>query len=157
MFTIGDAARKMPVPKGAPLKPEVGYASEDNSMGAQAVGHTAQDTSRPSVVVSFRMRTDAHAALLEKAAAAGMTPRSWMEKAVLKLPEPHVVRRKKEHPDLRPLLFQVARAGNNLNQLAHKFNSLDQAGRLRAGDFQHGVEVLRGISAQLHRALARAR
>lgn len=150
MFTLGDAVRKMPVPKGAPLKPKLGYAS---SPPAAAPGQPSAKT----VVVSLRMKPAAHAALLAQAEAAEITPRSWLEKAALQLTDAHLVRRKKEHPDLRALLFQVSRAGNNINQLAHKFNALDKIGKLGQGEFQVGVEVLRDLTAVLQKALARAR
>lgn len=111
---------------------------------------------RDTTVVSFRMDKKAAALMNERAEDAGITPRTWVEQTVLGFADTHVVARRKEHPDLRALLFQVSRAGNNINQLAHKFNALDAAGRLDRHHFASAVESLNGISDLLRKALNRA-
>jgi len=148
MFSFGCADRKMPVPKGAPLKPALGYASEALS---------GTEGKRKTRMATFRLEERALTALNESATADGISPRSWLEKTVLRLANPHVVSRKIEHPDLRSLVFQAARAGNNLNQLAHKFNRLDLAGQLRGSELHDALAVLHRIRAQFEQAVARAR
>ena len=154
MFTRGYAARKMPVPKGPPLKPVLGYASE--ALPAADAGG-AKRPKRETVVASYRLDPRALAVLNSNAEGAGISPRSWLESSLLQLPDAHIVARKDEHPDLRALLFQVARAGNNLNQIAHKFNRQDLAGQLRAADLRNAIAVMDEIAAQLHQAVERAR
>ena len=75
------------------------------------------------VPVSFRFGEAAKANLEALAAAEGITPRSFLEKRVLELDQPHIVARVKEHPDLRALLFQVNKTGNNINQIAKAINT----------------------------------
>ncbi len=155
MFTNGCAVRKMPVPKGAPLKPALGYASglplaqdEEESSGAR----------RQTKIMSFRFAPGAHDALLQHSQAEGISTRSWLEKRLLALPRVNVVlRRERDGPELRAMLFQVSRAGNNLNQLAHKFNRLDLAGQLRGSDLHDAKAVLLRVADVLQRALDHAR
>lgn len=109
---------------------------------------------RETVNVSFRFDVAAHALLLQQAKAARMSTRAWLEAAVLNnKTEVHIP------PDedlARALLFQVGRAGNNLNQIAHKLNSLDMAGRLTPDRIEEGVAQLDAIQRLLRRAVARA-
>lgn len=109
------------------------------------------------VPVSFRFGEAAKAKLEALAAAEGITPRSFLEKRVLELDQPHIVARVKEHPDLRALLFQVNKTGNNINQIAHRFNLLEMTGRLSRDEALLGLNRLELISARLTEALRRAR
>lgn len=111
---------------------------------------------RDTVVVSYRLDRRAKAALLQMAIEADLSPRTWLEKNILQFAETRVVAKRREHPDLRALLFQVGRAGNNLNQLAYKFNHLDKLGKLDGRHFDDAVERLDEISTLLRIALARA-
>lgn len=116
---------------------------------------TEESTSKK--VVSFRFSEAARARLNALAAAEGITPRSYLEMRVLELEAPHIVARSNEHPDLRPLLYQVNKAGNNINQIAHRFNSLEMTGRLSRDEALLGLDRLELISRRLAEALRRAR
>ena len=110
---------------------------------------------RETTIVSFRFDTAAKAALEKQATAARMSTRAWLEQAVL-TNKTKVVVPPDEHL-LRGLHFQISRAGNNLNQIAHKLNSLDLAGRLTPEGLSNGISQLADIRQLLDKALARAR
>lgn len=113
--------------------------------------------SKPKTIpASFRLSADAHKKLNDRAKAANLSPRAWLETAILEN-RTQVIARQKPHPELKPLLFQVNKAGNNLNQLAHRFNALRLENRLSAADFFDGMRKLEQIELDLAEALANAR
>lgn len=105
---------------------------------------------------SFRLSEPAHLKLFESAAAAGISTRAWLEQAVLEN-KTQIVAKPKLHPDLRELLFQVNKTGNNVNQLAHHFNSLSLKGALPSTEITLALSALERISQTLQEALDRAR
>ncbi|KLA49993.1 plasmid mobilization protein [Xanthomonas euvesicatoria] len=82
--------------------------------------------SRLGVPLAFRLPEDERAALLAKAGAAGMTPGEYIRRAVFSDRTEIVV--KASSRDYDRLQYLVNKAGNNLNQLAHRANSDHLAG-----------------------------
>jgi hypothetical protein len=109
-----------------------------------------------SIPASFRLSRPAHAKLFARAAAAGISTREWLERAILDN-QTAIHARTKPHPDLRELLYQVNKAGNNVNQLAHHFNRLALRGDIRAGEVTLALDALGRISQSLQDALDHAR
>jgi hypothetical protein len=109
-----------------------------------------------TAVVSFRLGAAAHAKLNAQVEASNRSPREWLEKAILEN-RTTIIARQKPHKDLRALLFQISRAGNNINQLAHKFNLLDKMGQLGPGEYDTAVSRLDEIAGMLREALDHAR
>ena len=109
-----------------------------------------------TIPVSFRLSAPAHAKLYGQAAAAGISTRAWLEDAVL-ANKTQILAKPKLHPDLGELLFQVNRAGNNVNQLAHHFNSLAYKGAIPPAEVTLALGELERISQTLQEALDRAR
>jgi hypothetical protein len=98
----------------------------------------------------------AHAKLFAQAAAAGISTRAWLEQAVIEN-QTHIVAKPKLHPDYRELLYQVNKAGNNVNQLAHHFNALSLKGSIRASEVTLALSALERIAQTLQEVLDRAR
>ncbi|MDP9897341.1 hypothetical protein J2W32_006502 [Variovorax boronicumulans] len=109
-----------------------------------------------TIPASFRLSSKAHKELHDRAKLANISPRAWLESAILEN-RTQIIARQKPHPELKPLLFQVNKAGNNLNQLAHRFNSLRLENKLTAADFLEGLRKLEQIELDLAEALANAR
>ena len=109
-----------------------------------------------TIPVSFRFGRAAHDKLYASAEAAGISTRAWVEQAVIEN-KTQIVAKPKLHPDLRDLLFQINKAGNNVNQLAHHFNALTLKGGIRADDVTLALGELMRISQTLQDALDRAR
>lgn len=82
--------------------------------------------SRP---VAFRLTAADHAAYLAKVEASGLKPSEFFRECVLQN-RTHVVARPKPAPDYRRLVYLVNKAGNNINQIAHRANTDHQAGRI---------------------------
>ncbi len=68
-----------------------------------------------------------------------------------------ILAKPKLHPNLSDLMFQVGRAGNNVNQLAHRFNTLALKDGIRQIDVALALSELERISQTLQEALDRAR
>jgi hypothetical protein len=115
-----------------------------------------KDTKPPTIPISFRVSQLSHARLHQRAAEAGVSSRVWLDQAILEN-RTSIVARHKPHPELRPLLFQVNKAGNNINQLAHSFNSMKLKGTISAKDYDTGLVVLGAIRDSLNLALQYAR
>lgn len=109
-----------------------------------------------TIPASFRLSKAAHEAITKRSNEAGVSTREWLETAILEN-RTHIVARQKPHPELKPLLFQVNKAGNNLNQLAHRFNALRLENKLTTADFLEGMRKLEQIESDLAEALANAR
>lgn len=120
------------------------------------------DTPKPkpskekTIPASFRLCKTAHDKLYAQAAAAGLSTRAWVEQAVIEN-KTQIIAKPKLHPDLRELLFQINKAGNNVNQLAHHFNALTLKAGIRADDVTLALGELNRISQTLQDALDRAR
>lgn len=114
------------------------------------------ETKPQKIPVSFRLSQASFDKLHGRAAEAGVSGREWLDRAILEN-KTVIVAKAKRHPDLGPLLFQVNKAGNNLNQLAHRLNSLALAGKITATDATLALSALERISQTLQEALDRAR
>lgn len=108
-----------------------------------------------TIPASFRLSSGAHAKLYGQAAAAGISTRAWLEHAVLENAT-QIVARPQLHPDLGELLLQVNKAGNNVNQLAHRFNTLALKGDVPGSEVTAALEALREISRALQETVRRA-
>ena len=111
---------------------------------------------RDTINVAFRLERTSHAVLLERAETAGVSTRVWLEDAILKN-QTRIFARQKPHKDLTALLFQLSRAGNNLNQITHLANALHARGKLDKTEFVDALEQLDCVTDLLRRMLDHAR
>ena len=140
---------KIPCAKGCPFETLIRLRLYDwNAMNASKA-------KRETVLVSYRLDKNSHEVLNNRAAAAGISARRWIESAIL-ANKTQIIARQKPHPDLRALLFQVSRAGNNLNQIAHRLNSLHVSGALNAADADVALQAIDHIGVYLKKALDHA-
>lgn len=107
-------------------------------------------------IASFRLSAQAHATMTAKAAEAGISTRSWLEQAILPN-RSQILARTQPHPELKPLLFQASKAGNNLNQIAHRVNVLRLEGKLIDQECTAVLDQLLRIEATFEEAVAHAR
>lgn len=112
--------------------------------------------SAPTRVASFRLKNEAHDRITERAATAGVSPRVWLEKAILDN-RTEIVARAKPSPDYKALVFQINKAGNNLNQIAHHLNTLALMDAIDARKYLSVLDELSSIEAALTDALTHAR
>ena len=85
----------------------------------------------PSKPVSFRLSEADFLAYQAKCAEAGLTPSDFFRECVL-TNRTQIVARPKASGDTRRLLYLFNKAGNNMNQLAHRANA-DHLAAQRAG------------------------
>ena len=109
-----------------------------------------------TIVASFRLSPAAHERIAVRAEAAGVSRRVWLEEAILEN-RTEIIARVQPTPDYKALLFQVNKAGNNLNQIAHRLNSLAKVDAIDARKYLSVLEDLSSIEAALTDALAHAR
>ena len=110
----------------------------------------------PTRTAAFRLGATAHALLYARAAEAGVSTRAWLEQAIL-ANRTAIIAKAPPNPDLKALIFQVNKTGNNLNQLARHFNELRVSNQITGAQFIEGLAVLSQIEEGLAEALARAR
>lgn len=108
-----------------------------------------------STVVSFRLSADDHAAYLALVEASGMKPGAFFKDVVLS-GRVQIVARSKPTPDYHQLVYQVAKAGNNLNQLAHRANAAHQAGRISDETYAGILDELNLLSRYLKATIKNA-
>lgn len=116
----------------------------------------AKKENQKSEVASFRLLSEAHKVLYERAKTAGVSTRVWLEKAILEN-QTKIIAKQKPQPDLRSLLFQVNKAGNNINQLAHHFNTLNKVNKISKDEYLTALETLENIHNDLKEAIHYAR
>ena len=109
-----------------------------------------------TIQTCFRLTPSTREKLFARADAAGMNGREWLEQAILENAT-KIVAKQKPHPELRPLLFQVNKAGNNINQLAHHFNTLQLANKLTTEQALAALSTLDRIEKELLEAVEYAR
>ncbi|ABI60792.1 plasmid mobilization protein [Nitrosomonas eutropha] len=112
--------------------------------------------STKTAVVSFRIGNEAYNRLIESSDRAGVSTREWLEEAILNN-RTRIVERSKPNADLRSLVTQVNRMGNNLNQVAHTLNSAQLAGKLARDECLQAIERLDHIRALLNETITYAR
>ena len=115
-----------------------------------------QDKKPKTIQTCFRLAPDTHHLLHERAQAAGISTKVWLDKAIVEN-KTKIVAKQKPHPELRPLLFQANKAGNNINQLAHHFNTLRRDNKITREEFAAAVQRLESIQTALLEAVDFAR
>jgi len=134
-----------------------GLSADQALTDSLPVSHAkSQGEATKTKVASFRLSAQAHAVMTAKAAEAGISTRSWLEQAIIQN-QTQIVARVRPHPELKPLLFQACKAGNNLNQLAHRVNTLRLEGRLTAQECAAVLDQLQALQATFREAVANAR
>lgn len=102
--------------------------------------------------VAFRLPEADRQAWLEKVAASGRSPSEFFRDCVLGN-RTQVIARVPASADRRRLLFIANKAGNNLNQLAHRANADHLAGRLDGQAYEALLAELEAIRHALEAAL----
>jgi len=114
------------------------------------------DENKPkSIQTCFRLSPKAHDMLHERSARAGLSTRAWLDDVILQ-DKTKIIARQKPHPDLSQLVFQVNKAGNNLNQIAKHINELAMRGDLSYERARVELDKLLSIEAALKKAVERA-
>jgi hypothetical protein len=150
------------LPPPSPAPAEIKPLSPPQFLGRETGDSGSAPSSAPvsapkrTIPASFRLSEAAHAKLFGQAAAAGISTRAWLEQAVIDN-KTNITAKPKLHPDYRELLYQVNKAGNNVNQLAHHFNSLALKGSVRPSEVALALSALERISQTLQEVLDRAR
>lgn len=130
----------------------------DSKSADEPLGHrrASAGSSSKSTVVSFRLSPEAHAHLSAKVEESGLSPRLWLEKALIEN-RTQVVARPKPHPDLKALLFFAGKASNNLNQIAHHFNAQSMKGKLSPETCEKALGYLASLERLFVEAVSNAR
>lgn len=105
---------------------------------------------------SVRLVTEARDLLYQRAKKAGISTRLWFEKAILEN-KARIIAKNKPHPELRPLLFQANKAGNNINQLAHHFQALRNEHVITTEEYLKALDALHQVQMLFREALDQAR
>lgn len=106
-------------------------------------------------IASFRLSAEAHEKLYQQASMANLSSRDWLERAILNN-QTKITAKPKPHKDLKPLLYHVNKAGNNLNQIAHHFNSLKRQRDINPDDVMQALNDLEMIRLSMMEALKNA-
>ena len=114
------------------------------------------DKQPKTIQTCFRLTPSTHALLHARAHAAGLSTKVWLDQAIVEN-KTKIIVKQKSHPDLRPLLFHVHKAGNNINQLAHHFNTLKLENKLTKAEFFAAIAALERIQEALLVAVDYAR
>lgn len=146
------------LPAVPPLEDDFAEADADAQLNqALPVSHAKSSTVAPKTKpASFRLSMEAHMLLTSKARDANVSTRVWLEQAILEN-RTQIVARAKPHPELKPLLFIAGKASNNLNQVAHHFNSQQLQGKITPEMCATALETLAAIEALFLEAVANAR
>lgn len=102
--------------------------------------------------VSFRLTESERLAYLAKCEAAGLSPSDFFRDCVL-TNRTQIVARRKPSADRQRVLYLVNKAGNNLNQMAHRANSLHLAGKLTEEVFDSMIYELELIARYMKATL----
>ena len=112
-------------------------------------------TNSKTAVASFRLKKEAHDRLYENAAQAGLSTRDWLEQAILEN-KTKIVEKRRPSIDAQNLVFEVNRIGNNLNQIAHHFNSAAQKNKLTKEQYHEALEKIDHLRVLLNEAIRNA-
>lgn len=112
-----------------------------------------EKTNRETVQLHVRIDRISHSKLVDCAEEAGMTKAIWLEQAII---ANRTIIGPQERPGLNGLLYQVCRAGNDINQLARSFNVMLLTEKISAADFSDAMTQLGEIDALLEEAIAYA-
>jgi hypothetical protein len=111
---------------------------------------------KKSDVATFRLKAEAHDLLYARAEQAGVSTRVWLEEAIIGN-KTRIIARQKPHPELRPLLFQVNKAGVDINQLVRHFNTMKLEHTITKDEYLIALDTLRSIEKLFIEALDYAR
>lgn len=158
MFSLGYARANCHVPKAMPLKPLPEHnmpvsRRETRIEGEQELNMKKAPEKR--VYTGFRLTVESRAILFKRAEDSGRSAREWLDEAIISN-KSKIIARKKAHPDLKPLLFHVNKAGNNINQIAHHLNTLRREHVIEHTEFKVAMRQLQEIQDALLEALNRA-
>lgn len=112
--------------------------------------------STKTAVVSIRIGNEAYDRLMHSSEHAEISTRKWLEEAILNN-RTRIVERPKPSADLRSLVTQVNRMGNNINQVAHTLKSAQLAGTLTRDECLEAIKRLDHMRALLNETITYAR
>ena len=113
------------------------------------------DAAKLTATVSVRLTAADKAAYTGKVAASGLSESTFFRRAVIEN-KTQIVARPKASADTRRLLYVVNKAGNNLNQLAHRINADHLAGKIHADTYERLLVDLDAISLYFRATVSRA-
>ncbi|MCC8633419.1 plasmid mobilization relaxosome protein MobC [Xanthomonas euvesicatoria] len=103
--------------------------------------------------VAFRLTRPDHEAYRAKFEASGLTQSEFFREHVL-ANTTTVIARPRASVDKQRLLYLVAKAGNNLNQIAHRAHADHLAGELDEATYRTLLDQLQGIARTMKAATA---
>lgn len=104
------------------------------------------------VTVAFRLTKSEFQPYIEPLRKSGLSRSSFFRRVFVEHDAViHV--RERAHPDYQHLIFCMNKAGNNLNQLARKINTMDKAGLLTVKDSARIYQSLSQISYVMSRLI----
>lgn len=146
--------------RGHPFETPASYGRLDNRSGRQPAHRDAlkeATVARPkknqdglTAQFGFRLTEDEAKVLREKIAKSGMNQADFLRQVVVANKTSIVSRSPLEK---QRLLFLFNKTSNNVNQIAHVFNSANVSGKLTDAVYRDGLASLRGIAKYLKAAL----
>lgn len=103
-------------------------------------------------IVSFRLAAADHDAYLKKVEASGMKPSEFFRECVL-TNRTRIVARNKPSSDKRRLIYLSNKASNNINQLAHRANTAEKAGKITLAIYAGILKELQIIADSMREAI----
>ena len=113
------------------------------------------DKKPKTIQTCFRLEPATHALLHARAQTAGVSTKLWLDRAIVEN-KTRIVARTAPHPELRPLLYQVNKAGDEINQLARHFNKMRLENMISRDELVVALQILERIEGQLQQALEHA-
>ena len=113
------------------------------------------DKQPKTIQTCFRLEPATHALLHARAEAAGLSTKRWLDRAIVEN-KTRIIAKTTPHPELRPLLYQVNRAGDGIGQLARHFHAMRLDKTVSAETMVAALHALERIEIQLQRALEHA-
>ena len=102
--------------------------------------------------VSFRLTAADHASYSEKVKASGLKPAAFFREVVL-TNRTQIIARQPASPDKQRLIYHANKAGNNLNQLAHRANAAHLAGQVDDSTYTAILSELQAIAGAMKQAI----
>ena len=160
MYPVGDANRIHAVPKVPPLKPirrrRTKTATENHAGQLTDVSVQAMTDKNPKTIQTcFRLEPATHALLHARAQAAGLSTKLWLDRAIVEN-KTRIIAKTTPHPELRPLLYQVNKAGADISALARHVNAMRLENPVSAATLSTVLQTLERIERQLQQAMEHA-